>query len=81
MTSAKTQTISKQNPHELEKYPKKSNQMYISEYFLHYFLKRPLKEITSIFFCSYRNWYLFCGIVLLALATRFYKVTEPDHVW
>ncbi|XP_031634027.1 protein O-mannosyl-transferase 2 [Contarinia nasturtii] len=26
------------------------------------------------------DWYLFFGIVLLTLATRFYKVTEPDHV-
>ncbi|XP_055300982.1 protein O-mannosyl-transferase 2 [Sitodiplosis mosellana] len=26
------------------------------------------------------NWYLFFGLVLLTMATRFYKVTEPDHV-
>lgn len=34
--------------------------------------------------CSYtsRDWWLvFGGITVLTLITRFYKVTEPEHVW
>lgn len=26
-------------------------------------------------------WLLLGGITVLALITRFYKVTEPEHVW
>lgn len=26
-------------------------------------------------------WLWFALVVVLTLATRFYKVTEPDHVW
>lgn len=26
-------------------------------------------------------WTVFGFVVLLTLVTRFYKVTEPDHVW
>lgn len=28
-----------------------------------------------------RNWKLFGLVILVTFATRFYKVTEPDHVW
>lgn len=33
-------------------------------------------------FSSDRNWGLLLATVfLITFATRFYKVTEPDHIW
>lgn len=56
----------------------KTNGMYVDLYLCS---QSMIRLFRFFLFFVFRNWYLFGGIVLLTVATRFYKVTEPDHVW
>lgn len=42
-------------------------------------IKTPIKKDSS----DQRKWYsvVFTLVIVATVATRFYKVTEPDHVW
>lgn len=41
-----------------------------------------ISQNNEQFFIKLRfSWLLFGAVVILTIGTRFYKVTEPDHVW
>lgn len=44
-----------------------------------------MDNMEMLFFsCSSETniwWFVFGAVLVLTFATRFYKVTEPDHVW
>lgn len=42
-------------------------------------MKTPVKKDSG----EHRQWYLLALtlVIVVTIATRFYKVTEPDHVW
>lgn len=43
--------------------------------------KKPGKEEFKSFQRQNNFWIVFGAVLLLTAATRYYKVTEPDHIW
>ena len=51
---------------------------------IYYNLFKILYTFFNKIFVTYlhRNWWILFGIIIILTAgTRFYKVTEPQHVW